>query len=390
MGIFSKKKKEELALVFDVGSSAVSGALFYMGKDGTPKIIMNVSESIILEEKVNVEKFLRNTMETLKTVSSKICLAGKGAPRRVFVVLSSPWFVSQTRVIKYTKKDSFLFTSKLANELIEKEVKIFEEEYGVKYAHTENKVKPIELKNMKTRLNGYDSANPFNQSVKEVEMNIFVSLAQEKVLNGINKAIGRHFGHENIKFSSFIIASFTVARDVFINQENFLLVNIGGEVTDISMIKKDVLRESISFPMGCNFLIRNIADKLDISLEESKTYLSLYKDGHMEETILKKVEPAITLAKNEWLKNFQEFLSKLTNDISIPSTVFVTVDPHLSLFFSDTIKNEQFNQYILTESKFRVVFLGAQALHGIVNIKEEETRDPAVIIVSIYINRFLR
>ena len=36
------------------------------------------------------------------------------------------------------------------------------------------------------------------------------------------------------------MASFTVARDMFMQQDNFLLVDIGGEVTDISMIKRKI------------------------------------------------------------------------------------------------------------------------------------------------------
>ncbi len=187
-----------------------------------------------------------------------------------------------------------------------------------------------------------------------------------------------------------MIASFTVARDVFINQDNFILVNIGGEVTDISMAKENVLRESISFPLGKNFIIRLVAEETNSSLPDAKAHISLYKDGHLDKNLSQKFVAAIEKAKNEWLKNFQEFLSKLTNDISIPSTVFVTVDAELSEFFAEIIKNEQFNQYILTESKFRVIYLGGQALHRIAEMAGNVERDPSVVIDCIYINRFLR
>ena len=55
MGIFSKPKKEkELALVFDIGSSSVGGAVFEVEKLGVPEIILSVREPIILEEKINI------------------------------------------------------------------------------------------------------------------------------------------------------------------------------------------------------------------------------------------------------------------------------------------------------------------------------------------------
>jgi len=118
--------------------------------------------------------------------------------------------------------------------------------------------------------------------------------------------------------------------------------------------------------------------------------LSLYKDGHIADTSLKKVESVISKVKNTWLAKFQEAISNLTNDISIPATVFITVDHSLVDFFSEIIKTEEFNQYTLTESKFRVVFLGIQALHGIAIFDGEVNRDPFLIIESIYINNFLR
>jgi len=49
MGIFSKPKEEkELALVFDIGSSSVGGAVFEIQKFGIPKIILSIREPIIL------------------------------------------------------------------------------------------------------------------------------------------------------------------------------------------------------------------------------------------------------------------------------------------------------------------------------------------------------
>ena len=59
MSIFSgHKKKDELILVFNIGSSSVGGALFEAQSSGIPKIIFSVREPIVLEEKVNIDNFL--------------------------------------------------------------------------------------------------------------------------------------------------------------------------------------------------------------------------------------------------------------------------------------------------------------------------------------------
>lgn len=388
MGIFSKpKNKKQLALVFDIGSSSVGGVAFYMRENEAPEIIYSIREPIPFEQEVVFEKFFASTMKSLDVVVTKICMKSLGCPKKIFCVLSSPWYASQTRVINLEKDVPFTFTTKLADSLIQKEIDIFKRDHLSKYVDEE--ITPIELKNMKVVLNGYTAMSPLNQKAKDLEMTLFISMSPEQVLSRIKESINRHFHHQDIKFSSFAMATFSVARDMFVSQENFLLVDVGGEVTDIAMVKKDILNDSISFPIGRNYMIRGVASALNCGLTEAKSYISMYKDNHMEESISKKFEPIINKLKTDWLAMFQESLANLSNDISIPSTIFLTVDNDLVHFFSEIIRNEQFNQYTLTESKFRIIFLGTEALHGIVLFKEDIIRDPFLIIESIYANRFL-
>ncbi len=389
MGIFSgQNTKKELVLVFGIGSSSVGGALFYMEKSNKPRIVFSVREPILVLDEVDVDQLLSLTMKSLSVVANKIFKKGFGMPSKIFCVLSSPWYASQTRVIKLKKNAPFVFTPKLADSLIQKEISLFEEEHKQNYAHTGSKVLPIEIKNMKVMLNGYETSDPTNQKTKEIEMTIFISMSSEQFLEKVQETIRHYFHKQDIKFSSFVMASFAVVRDLFVQEENFLLVDIGGEMTDISMIKKDVLRESISFPLGRNFITRGVATALSCPLPEAQSLFSAYKDGHIAESTLKGLEPVINKLKTEWLQKFQESLANLSNDISIPATVFISVNQDLANFFSETIKTEQFNQYILTESKFKVIFLGTEVLHGVANFEDEVTRDSFTIMEAVYINRF--
>ena len=129
MGIFSKKEKKELVLLFDIGSSSVGAALFYKQASGVPDIIYTVRRPITLENKINIDRFLHLTIEALKIVANDICMKGFGAPTEIYCVLSSPWHASQTRVLKLIKDTPIIFTQKLADELIAKELKLFEEEH---------------------------------------------------------------------------------------------------------------------------------------------------------------------------------------------------------------------------------------------------------------------
>jgi cell division ATPase FtsA len=387
MNLFSRSGGENLYLVFDVGSSSVGGALCSRGADGTPKIITSVREPIVLEEGLEGEKLLANTAKCLESVAAQI--AKSGSPKRIFLVLSSPWYSSQTRIIKLRKEFPFTFNASLADELIKKETELFKQEHFHPNQGTNLAVRLLELKNIRITLNGYETATPLNQKATELEMAIFVSMSGEETIKKFEEAVHQHFGVRNLEFCSFALASFTVVRDLHKKSDSFLLVDIGGEMTDVSMVKKNMLYESISFPLGRNYLIRGAASLLSCSLFEAESCISLFKDGHTAEETKKKIEPIITKVRVTWLQNFQKALADLSNDISVPSTIYLSVDDDLEGFFTETIKSEQFSQHTLTESKFDIIPLNTEFFHGFASFGNDTPRDSFLISNAIYVNHLL-
>jgi hypothetical protein len=391
MGIFSRKTEDgKLMLVFDIGSSSVGGALFWMGKSGTPKIVLSIREPIAMEDSLNISKLMLMAMKSLDVVAEKIHKAGIGSPSNIFCVLSSPWYNSQTRIVKFEKNKPFVFTSRLADDLIQKEIAYFKEEYQMGHASIPHSLRLVELKNIKVTLNGYEAPKPLEKETKNLEMTLFISMSPEQILGRIESTIGKYFHFKTIKFSSFMMVFFSIVRDIHPHQEDFLLIDINGEVTDISMTKQSVLRESISFPLGVNFILRSAASILGSSHSEARSLLSLLNEGHASKPESKKFGPAIHKIKTQWLENFRDSLSNLSNDISIPANIYISVDKDLASFFSQLIKTEQFSQYTLIESKFEVTFLDTDVFHDMVVFKEGIVRDPNLIIDSIYINRFFQ
>jgi hypothetical protein len=389
MKIFSSSKKEdELFLVFDLGSASVRGALFTVNEKKVPNILNLFTEPIKLKNELNFEEFFQATLTALDIVAGKVFLSKMGAPKKIFYILSSAWFASQIRNVSYKSDKEFVFDEKMADSLILKEIENFTEEYHS--IHSEFKdMSPVELRNTKILLNGYVVEKPAKQKAKSVEMSIFVSLSSDIFLKKVEEVVSKYFNVKYSKFSSFVMASFAVVRNMFVAQEDFLLVDISGEVTDISMIKKDVLTSSISFPFGVNFIIRNIAQNFNCSMYHAKSLFSLYKDKHADEETTRRLDFLMTALSKDWLRKFQDSLTNFSNDISIPSTIFLTVEKDFADLFTETIKSDQFHQYTLAESKFKVIFMGTQALHGIASYENSTQRDPFITIDCIYISNFL-
>ena len=185
------------------------------------------------------------------------------------------------------------------------------------------------------------------------------------------------------------MASFAVMQNVFIDQPNFLLIDVGGELTDLSMVKKKAFSESISFPLGHYYIVRGVSSALSCTRSEAGSYVALLDAGHADPSTENKLTPIINTLKMEWLKMFQESLANLSRDISIPYTIYLSAEPDFINFFRQVIESEQFNQYTLTESKFKIISLDTEILHGIVEFEKETFRDPFAMVGASYINNFL-
>ena len=389
MGIFSGKKEEsKLILVFDLGSSSVGGAFFKTNKKGPAEMIFSMRESITFENEMDPGRFLFFALKTLEKVSGKASLAGFGRPDRIFCVLSSPWYASQTRVIKLKKNVPFVFTSKLADSLIQKEAVLFEKENESVLDLGGGGVSLVEFKNMKILLNGYETDDPYGKKCKELEMFIYLSMSQEKTLDRIRDSIFKSFHAKDIRFSTFTLASFAAVRDIFPHQMDFILMDICGEVTDISLVKKDALASSISFPLGRNFFIRKIALRQNCSLNEAGSLFSAYRDGHLGGSPGKKLAPFIKKLEEEWIARFEKSLEALSENDSLPSAVFVSADEKLSGFFGRMIRSEGYSQYSKTISKFKVIFLNPQILHKTVSWNTGMPRDSFLTVEVVYLDRF--
>ena len=387
--IFKSNEKKELTLVFDIRSSSVGVSILSAQKTGVPKLLFSIREPVTQDETVSVDKFLISTMKSLDIVAEKAFKSGVGAPKNIYCVLASPWYVSQTRIINLKKETPFIFSQALADELIKKEMEKFKEEHLEKYIKANQEIRVIELKNVKTVLNGYETHNPINQKVQEAEITLFVSMCPDQVLKNMEEVIMKYFHQKVIKFSSFTFASFAVVHSLFKEQPNFLLIDIGGEVTDISMIKRGVFSESISFPMGRHFMVRGVARDMSCSDQEASSYISLLNAGHADPVTEKKLTDIVNKLKIEWLKNFQESLANLSRDISVPYTIYLSADLDFLHFFGQVIESEQFNQYTLTESKFKIIFLDTVTLHGVVEFEKDISRDSFMMLDASYVNHFL-
>src|SRR5680860_115844 len=224
--LFGKKKnKEELIAIFDIGSGIIGGAIARIPKDdySLPIILKSTRTEINYnKDKLNTNTFIRNMLKALDETIKDIYDMKLGAPSQIVCVLASPWYSLETRVVK-TKKDSkFVFTKKIADKMIEKEIKAISGAYNNKNKTIYNEIEIIENYIIDISLNGYKIEEPIGIHTKSIEMNMVLSYSQKFFLDKIRKIISSHFHETPISFSAFMLSSYFTIRDKYVSPDSYL------------------------------------------------------------------------------------------------------------------------------------------------------------------------
>ena len=362
ISVFSKKPVKKVGVVLDIGSKTVGGAIFEKDADGGTKLLYTARESIIFKKVITGESLFGAMLRSLELVLIHLEKYGLEHFARaskfhyhvdtVAGVVSSPWHVSETKNLKLSQEKPFAVTEALVENLLAKEEKSFMEELS-DGDHREPSLDFLEHKIIEMKLNGYVTANPYGKKVNQLELNLFTSFAPKQILAKIRASVQKYFPAPHLEFHTFSLAAFASIRDFFPNLEHFLVVQIGGEVTDITIVKKGLIADAVSFPLGYNNLLRALdlicGNHPNCSLE---ALLALHREAKINSVDKKKVESAIADAKTSWLELFNTAISNFSAETFLPQTVFLFEDSLCAPIFQEFFKSAESGQFTVTAEPF--------------------------------------
>lgn len=382
--LFTSAKKEKIVAIFDIGSGSVGGAITRISLDGKtiPTIIKSVRTDVAYHDELDFNIFLEDMLKALGTTADALYKSKLGAPDEIVCVLASPWYLSETRIIKMTREHSFEFTSKLADELLEKEISALDASYKNKYGTTKSAPEVIEHHVMGVSLNGYLVDEPLGKRSRSVEMHMVISMSPKYALDKIRKTLAGTFHHIPVSFSSFVLSSFLAVRDRYIVPDSYLLLDIGGEITDVAIITKGILKASLSFPFGKRTFFKYICTKLEIEPRDAEEIFNLFSQNTLAIRKRKKVEPLFQSIENSWGEAFRQCIGTLPHTLTLPSTIFLTADADIRGWFVDVVRNEPFIQSMVADHKCTVITLEGPEFLPMCSVRDG-TCDPFLMVEAI-------
>src|SRR3989344_1976046 len=351
----SDSKNNELIAIFDIGSGSVGGALVLMPKEegSNPVFLASYRFPVLFKKDLDASQFQKLMLKAVKIVASKISIA---RPDNAYCFLASPWSAHQTRLVNF-KNNSPLISRKEIDQIVSRELRNFHDSYIKEYP--ENSLIEAKIENLLLK-----KTKPL-----EKKLAMFLATADQKLTVELEKIIRSSTGAFNVISNSFLLSDFAVVRN-FLDPKNFVLIDIGGGVTEVGIVRDDILIESGSFPFGKNTLIRRLAT---VAPEGAETLISLFFDNRLEEKSRIQVEKLLKIEK----KHFQEHLMGAFGDLNVAGEpIFLTVDDEVANWFTEAIST-------LTKKPNQCIFLESRTLHSFCDLKSKVAHDPFLIIEAL-------
>lgn len=369
-----------LVAIVDIGSTSVGAALALMprrqraGHQVCASIIFSTRNEINFpEHDIDPNRFLEGIAVALKKTMLDVVKAGKGAPERVEVFLSAPFYASQTRAVRKQAAEPFVITPALIKELTAVEV--------ADHATIESELLGI-------RANGYQLRNPYKQPALDLEVQHFLSLAAPEIIKRFSSVIEGAVHHSRVRFHTFAYVFYRVLQLALPHQHNLLVLDIGGEISELSLLWHGVLRETISFPFGRNWLLRNVAARIGATPAAAYSAVKLSLAGTRQAQD-PRFDQALTAVRNEWLTSFRSALNKLLECCFIPERGIAVGDPNIIPLFRRWLEAEELPAVNLGNKRLAIAQLNESVFDAWCDHSADVHRDFSLIVESIFCDKIL-
>jgi len=310
------KTTPHVALVFDIGSGSIAGALVVLKNDAPPHILYGVRKPIPFQAQLDFERFTTSMYETFRLVVENVRQKGfvylntekisEDASISVLCMYASPWYEAHTQILTLKKEQVF----SIDQNLIERLVGQIEEDT--------DQTDIIEKSITGIKVNGYSVDSVKNKEGKHLELTVSHTTLPHHIANEIESTLRGSIKLKRVIHHSFPLAAFSAIRDVFHEKDDFMVLDFSAEVTDLSLVQQGAIIETVSFPIGKNSIIRGLKD----SPAEAASVIRMKPMINA----LPEQEKNVNNMQGKWIQEFTNALESIEKDTALPNHLFYIAD----------------------------------------------------------------
>ncbi|MBI5140460.1 MAG: hypothetical protein HZA94_03390 [Candidatus Vogelbacteria bacterium] len=356
--------------LFDIGSGSVGLSLVEFKKGDVPVINFLGRETFYVSDDIDVGRILPLTFSAIERLRNKMDMTTHISPEEIHCFLSSHLVMSKVGSSTALFDEPQIITKDIIHKIAKG---------ATDPTATDESTVKIEDKIMQVKLNGYETGRPIGHMAKEITVSSFSSFVEKDFLGLLIALLRDLFPVQLVQFHSFALSSYSVTRDISHNEE-FLVIDVGSEITEVSVVLRDGLESIISFPHGKSGFLRSLRGTFDNTHREDSELKTWARDHFLPDP---EREDRITNAGGLWMKHFAEEV--LSRERVVPKKVFMTVDENSASLYGKLILSAYNNN--LWDALVRQV--DGDALRDFVKNKSGIRDDHFLMSEAIFMNKIL-
>ena len=340
MGLFSSDKKGNAVALIDIGSASVGGAYVYYVKNAQPVIYYTVRAEINVREGESITDSMLRSLEFVQghmTAQGAPQLrreTGNGSVEKVLVSVAAPWQHAVVTTTPFEENRPFTFT----HAHIDTVTRASEVTEGcISLGHTV----------IATLLNGYQVPNPFGKRASRAEIVMLASSMERDAADRIETSLRRAFHTSAIEMTGFSPVAYTVFRDLYPHQKDFILLDVTGKGTDVLFVKHGIMKHVATVPQGTHDLLQTA------SLSWRKQHEDETTTEHRSVNVIFKHETRAIEAV--WIESLRDALQGFAVSDALPHTIFLLADTRVRDYLKRTVETSTLSSLWLSDTPLSVI-----------------------------------
>jgi len=367
-------------LTIDIGSSSVGAGYVNVYRDGSRPEVVATTRRYFAHKEIQAEAIEDAMFRAFNEVIHELRHMSVEAPlEHILVTIRSPWVTSSMRTIVKESHESFVFTKKIADDMIAREVDAIENKKNLKQVMLFEGNELIEHKTLHVRLNGYATNDPLGKKAKKVEITTYISILEKRLKERIVASCEK-ISSVDISFVSFLYTGLHALQSVMPKQQDMILVEAGGDISEITIIRDHVIQHVVSIPYGSNHALRELSLNLEISYAHARSLILSSHQGLFKKFLSHSIEKTLARSRERWSHFIMEALTLSRSVDHMPDFILVTGEAWQAHACADSINDSEHIREFLGRQKTKAIILDYPLLGGLVGYRSSAIRDPLITL----------
>ena len=346
-------------LLVDIGSASVGVCIAELNRGGVPVISRTRRVEIENSSGQGMTALVPLALAALKKALAEVAVVSP-APRSAQVVLAAPWYKAAISVINSDSEKPV----RIAKSGIEKALAGYTEKNA---ATSVPGRKTIESVATETYVDGYPTAVSQPVRGSAIAIDYYESQADAPFVSGVEEELRRNFNGVTTEFHSFLFAAYAALRALR-DETGFVMLDVGGEITDLAIVHRGGFSFAGSFPFGALSLARAVASGR--TLADATSRMSLSMQGELSPEEEASFRESFKKAAVGWNDGYRMLLESAALEVPVPHTTFLIADKEPLAWFERILADSSgpfpIHPILLSPDFFKnAILLGAEGSYDV-------------------------